>query len=511
MECAEVESFKAVFANMLFSLTHRPISTEQQDEIRRAAASVCETSGTIDFDALEEKVERVIELDGPPIYLERGVRCAHSLRDKLRRLERESRKPGQRRTKLPDEDRQAVDMVAWLGYMIDSLTSAMYQRPLVVSDEDSDILPESMDALDLSDDDLAADREPRQPAASKLWDDFLFLQEKSNRRGQPPLSYPCAYDDAAAGLADAAPIKVLLFRKIGQLQRLAARGGPASRAADTQRDALRVYRYWRDAYEPFLRACAANHDRLRPRIQSWYLCIMAHWHLAGLMLADALEAAAAAGIAPAADGGGPRSPAEEADAEARVSEIRRHDAAALADLARSATPRPDASFAASGRFHAAVSASALLAEAWTELLVRAFAKAALRLLRDAADAARGGGATEPAADHPFATAALASMAEGVGGGGEAAELARQCDWCVGALKFLGRKSDVARLVGDTIGAALSRGTAGWGAGGGGEAADAAAASASSAPESVWMAGEGLGAEPTFAGSDDGDGLFWFDG
>ena len=64
--------------------------------------------------------------------------------------------------------------------------------------------------------------------------------------------------------------------------------------------------------------------------------------------------------------------------------------------------------------------------------MRAFAKAALRLLRDAADAA-----AEPAAE-------------------PAAELARQCDWCVGALKLLGRKSDVARLVGDTIGAKSTR-------------------------------------------------------
>jgi hypothetical protein len=497
LECADVESFKAIFASMVFSLAQRPINAERQAEIRRdAAILILEHRDTVDFDALEEMVERIIEEDGPPVHLERGVRFAHSLRHRLRRLEREAEKSGQGEPVLPDEHRQAVDMVAWLGYMLESLTSAMYQRPLVVSDEDSDILPESMEALNLDDDDFTNEEEPRKPSASKLWDDFLFLQEKSNRRGQPPLSYPCTYHEAAAGLSDAAPIKVLLFRKIAQLQRLVARGGPPAAAADTERDAMRVYWYWRRHYEPFLRACAANHDALPPRIQSWYICISAHWHLAGLMLADAVEAAAAA-IPPET----PRSPVEGAAAAARAASLRRHDAAALADLARCATPRPDATFATSDRFHAAVSASALLSEAWTELLVRAFAKAALRLLREAAAAA---------ASLRSSTAGLVSIAAGVPVGGVGPEeLARRCDWCVGALKFLGRKSDVARLVGDALGMALVRGTAGWGDGDGVRKAADAAVAAVGGP--VWFGGgEGLGPETMFgpSGTDDGAGLWY---
>jgi hypothetical protein len=493
LDCADVESFKAIFANMLFSLTQRPIDAERQTQIRRAAAGIVYDPGdTVNFEALEEMVERVIEEDGLPIYLERGVRFAHNLRYKLRRLEREAKKSGQGGSVLPDEDRQAVDMVAWLGYMLESLTSAMYQRPLVVSDDDSDILPESLDTLNLSDD--APDDRSRKSSTSKLWDDFLFLQEKYNRRDDPPLTWPCTYDQAAAGLSDAAPIKVLLFRKIAQLQRLAARGGPAAAAAATEHDAMRVYWHWRHRYEPFLRACAADHDALPPRIQSWYICISAHWHLAGLMLADAVEAAAAA--IPAARR---REPAEEAAAAVRVASLRRHDAAALAELARRATPRADASFAASGRFHAAVSASAMLAEAWTELLVRAFAKAALRLLRLAREAARGPGVGQV---HQFSTAGLASIAAGVPLDGGPEELGRMCDSCVGALKFLGRKSDVARLVGDVLGAALGRMTAG-------EAEKADEASGECVGGTAWL--DRLSPEMMFApsGTED-DGGLWYD-
>jgi hypothetical protein len=101
--------------------------------------------------------------------------------------------------------------------------SAPANAAAVVSDERCDGLPESLEAPNLSDDGLKMVHAPCRPAASRLWDDFLLLQEKSNRGAAPPLSCPCTSDEAAAGLVDAAPIKVLLFRKMARLQRVGAR------------------------------------------------------------------------------------------------------------------------------------------------------------------------------------------------------------------------------------------------------------------------------------------------
>jgi hypothetical protein len=419
LQCADVESFKVAFANILFSIVQKPISKDSREKLRNHNTA-----------SLEDDVERLLAADGPPIYLEQGVRHAHSLRHKLRRREREqaAKQPGvdQIRTVLSTEDRTTVDMIAWLGYMLESLTSAIHERPLVVSDEDCDVLPESFAAISLADESPDAGTE----ASSRLWSDYFFLQEAHNRRNEAPLRYPCSYDEAAAGLTDAAPIKVLLYRKIISLQVLMGKNAAPARIEQVIKESLDVYAHWGANYEPFVNDCISQHGTLQPRIQSWYICLTAHWHLAALTFVDTLEAidATATISYPLCS---------RANAQARlktrlVPRLRAHNAYMVSELARVSTPVASALATTESEMqrimHFAVSAGALLTEPWTDLLVRVFAKAAVALVQEAtANSGERGKAAAVRADH-----------------------------CVRALKYLGKKSDSARLVGDAVGESVLR-------------------------------------------------------
>jgi hypothetical protein len=467
LDCADVESFKVAFANIIFSLTQKPMSEEQQLNIRNDATSTIEELET-DLDSLQDRVTKIIDEDGPPIYLEQGVRHAHSLRHKLQRREREmaKQKPGVDPTKtiLNEEDRTTVDMVAWLGYMLESLTSAMHQRPLVVADEDTDVLPQSLAALNLSDpDDRQRGHSPvsaisQDPTStSRLWDDYFFLQEAHNQKDttqHPPMTHNSPYLSQAAFLTDAAPMKVLLFRKLTHLQSLLTRYASPSKIESGIGAAVTVYNHWISTYEPFIKDCIAYHDRLNPRIQSWYICLTGHFHLAALLFADILESidTSAAGL--------------ESHAAIRkrthlVAHLRQHNARMVSDLARCSTPRADASFAQTGeRWHFALNAGALLTEPWTALLIRVFSKAAVLLLAESADEAGGGRKASSGSPEDFMSSSGSDRGRSTGRYDIAEQLAHRADDCIRALKYLGRKSDTAKLAGDTLDKALRRR---WGA------------------------------------------------
>jgi hypothetical protein len=403
------------------------MTQEQQADLRQEHGSHTDQMPIIpgDFRQVLSRVENLMDEDGPPIHLEQGVRIVHSLRHRLQRRERALEKSSQtigQATILSHEDRRAVDLIAWLGYMLESLTSAMHQRPLVVADKDCDVLPESIEALNLSDErDTACRRVTAKPGASRLWNDYFFLQEQSNRRGAV-LRWPCSYEDAAAGLTDAAPIKVLLYRKVTLLQTLFTRRENSERIEDAIQESLTVYDHWKVTYEPFFRDCINHHDSLPDRIQSWYICLTGHWHLATLLLADIIESIDESKL-------GLDTHYLLRSSANLVQNLRRYNSHIVSDLARCATPRDDATFPQSKHFHFALNEGALLTEPWTAILIRVFAKSAILLMEEAWNVLK----------HSSVD------------GGWAAELVQQrSEDCVRALKYLGKKSDCARMVGDTL-------------------------------------------------------------
>jgi len=406
------------------------ISETSRKEDRSAGAPVDAADRSMEeCEDLMSKLDLAIEADGPPVHLESGLRLIHSLRSRMAmcgggrrgrpdvaQYARQRRSPG---VHLEDADRATVDLLFWLGVMFDTLSAAMHKRPLVVSDEDSDIvLNESMQSEHSANNKtelLATD------GGDGLWDEYLFARQQEHSHDSPT-RWPCSFDQAAASLCDAAPVKVLLFRRVCRIQTLLTRNTRGEKVEESIRAALDVCNHWNTLYAPFIQDCIQNHDRLPPRVQSWYVCVTGHWHLATLLLADLVEIVDESGL-------GLGEATKGRNAGDFIAQFRESNCRVLSDLARCACPREDASFPQSHDFHFAVNEGALLTEPWTAVLIRAFAKAGVLLLES--------------------DALLSSLLD-------EEDAFQRADNCILALWFLGRKSDMALSAAKILGNALKQ-------------------------------------------------------
>ncbi|KAE8445799.1 hypothetical protein EG329_012857 [Mollisiaceae sp. DMI_Dod_QoI] len=468
-----IESFRVVFAHIIFALTQRPLNIDPnflspgpkarkasskglyttlgpESENNEQSDSASEDTDREEHSRLIGKIEDVIDQDGPPVFLEQGLRHIHTLRCKVEdvKVQRWKSKDESGRinprvnstsTQLTPEDSKTVDLLYWLGVMFDTLSAAMHKRPLVVSDEDSDIHledppnPNYLRRPSLNHEDCqvpsTAQHVPdgfdlMSANTSKLWSSFFF-QDQALRNTAPPIRWPCSYQSAATALADAAPIKVLLFRKVTRIQTLVSRRIHGEPLEGAIKDALKVHQYWNALYGPFMLDCVAHHDQLPARIQSWYICLTGHWHLAVLLLADIIHFIDTDGQL------GLESLRRRRESCGLVTALRRRTSYAVADLARCSCPREDASFPDGGEFHFAVNQGALLTEPWTQVLIRLFAKAGALLLADAA--------ISEYRDDPEKSCNQAL---------------ERSESCVEALWYLGRKSDMAFLAAKVLAEAL---------------------------------------------------------
>ncbi|PMD45882.1 hypothetical protein L207DRAFT_628548 [Hyaloscypha variabilis F] len=470
-DATHIESFRVVFAHIIFALTQRPLNIDQhfpspQPKARKASSrslhttltpesednehsdSASEATDREEHSRLIADIEDVIDQDGPPIFLEQGLRHIHALRCKVeggkaRRWKSKDESgrinPGVSSTsaQLTREDRKTVDLLYWLGVMFDTLSAAIHKRPLVVSDEDSDVhleeppKPNCLRRHGLSCEDRQTPSTKQQipdrlmsTNTSKLWSSFFF-QDQALRNGTPPIRWPCSYQSAATALADAAPIKVLLFRKVTRIQTLMLRHIHGEQLEGAIKDALQVHQYWNALYGPFILDCVAHHDQLPARIQSWYICLTGHWHLAVLLLADIIQIIDTDGQL------GLESHRRWRESCGLVTALRQRTSHAVADLARCSCPREDASFPDAGEFHFAVNQGALLTEPWTQVLIRVFAKAGALLLADAAIS-------------KYRTDPEKSCKQAL----------KRSESCAEALWYLGRKSDMAFLAAKVLTEAL---------------------------------------------------------
>lgn len=442
-DAGEVESFRVVLAEIVFALTQKPLDeddkklehVETPGNDRRFGL---DTPGLAEWDsALEAKetdvkecedllsrLDLAMDNEGPPVHLEKGLRLIHSLRSRMAMSGANSRKkPGTPRrgkhyrssaSQLEPSDRATVDLLFWLGVMFDTLSAAMYKRPLVVSDEDSNMvaLSDAKDALTSSQQNAISNKDSH-------WDDYLFACQQQ-RLHDAPTRWPCSFDQAAAALCNAAPVKVLLFRRVTRIQTLLARNAQGEKVEEAVEAAIEVCNHWDMYYAPFIQDCIWNHDQLPPRIQSWYICLTGHWHLATLLLGDLIEIIDESEL-------GVEEAKHEREMTAFLANFREKNSQALSCLARCACPREDASFPDSKEFHFAVNQGALLTEPWTAVLIRAFAKAGVLLL-------------EFEAMLPMGIAQEDAF--------------QRADYCVRALWYLGRKSDMALATAKILGEAL---------------------------------------------------------
>ncbi|KAL2783077.1 hypothetical protein BJX66DRAFT_319211 [Aspergillus keveii] len=429
-----VPSFRVAFANIIFSLTQSPLDETQP-----------------------MKLGQLLENDGAPVFLENANRQLYTFRHKFARVQREAgsavselRRGSISSTltevlEIPTPESQQLDpilanqdhrstlsLLFWLGIMFDTLSAAMYQRPLVVSDEDSQIAsaspsPSTDHRVNLNYWEVP---DHNAPARNDVWGDF-FLNPPTRQEPislstahshlQPQIQptqprWPCSYEEAASVLSEATPVKVLLYRRVTQLQTLIYRGASPARLEEVIQKTLLVYHHWTCTYQSFMLDCVTNHDALPHRIQSWYVILDGHWHLAAMLLADVLESIDRSHL-------GLEIERESRIASDLVATLRIDNALAVDALARSSLHGQNSTM--NRYFHDSLNEVAFLVEPWTVVLIHSFAKAAYISLECL-------GTSDGNSD---------------GAQGALAECFRQnCEYCICALKYLGRKSDMASSV-----------------------------------------------------------------
>ncbi|KAL4799726.1 hypothetical protein BDV19DRAFT_400236 [Aspergillus venezuelensis] len=439
--CTGIPSFRVIFANIIFSLTQAPLDGGPNASLA---------------------LGQLLDNDGAPVFLETANRQLYTFRHKFARLQREAPPsvgemprrgstastlteifdvpptPSESVTAqvnpvLADQDhRSTLSLLFWLGIMFDTLSSAMYQRPLVVSDEDSQITSAPSPSLDpeLSFDfgapiNLDCWEFPPHDRINSLdqndvWGDLFLrtshsreLHYSSTQTHHPQHRWPCTYEQAASTLSKATPVKVLLYRRVTQLQTLIYRGACPARLENAIQRALAVYNHWTTTYQPFMLDCVTNHDKLPSRIQSWYVILDGHWHLAAMLLADILESIDRSNL-------GTEIGRRERISSDLISTLRIENALAVGGLARSSLTYDQGKCNLAGHFHDSLNEVAFLVEPWTVVLIHSFAKAAYISL-EYVDIEQDG--TEVAG-----------------------AFAQNCHYCICALRYLGRKSDMASMV-----------------------------------------------------------------
>ncbi|KAJ2904424.1 hypothetical protein MKZ38_008097 [Zalerion maritima] len=443
-DCAELDSFKVACAEIILGFSQRPWDEDEGacEEPRQGEADWASLD-VFPCSAVAREIDKILLKDGPPIFLERAARRMHTLKYQFDKYDAGTKampgasSPTGDGDQLDEEDRRTVGLLYWMALMFDTVSSATTERPLVVSDEDcqEEQLLLDGDAQVRSKSPPRAPPPPRQFRKRRMWNEAFVKDDPASMFAQT-LRWPCSYEAAARGLADAAPVKVLFFRHVKCLQDLVARGVRGQGVEDALQDALSVQRYWNATFGSFFRDCVADFASLPRRIQSWLVCLAGHWGLGALLLSDLVEVADSE---PAAGGAGGRGARARAAANL-VESLRSAVADDIAKLAGVSTPGGAGSSigAAPGGeseevFHSAVSETLLLTEPWTIMLIRAFSKAAVYWLGRMEDTLRSGEGHDHRRMHGDY-------------GGTFNEVCQKCSDCVKALWFLGKKSDMARRV-----------------------------------------------------------------
>ncbi|CAK7567985.1 MAG: hypothetical protein SEPTF4163_005963 [Sporothrix epigloea] len=505
-DCADIECYRVVCAELIFSITQRPWEESEFAELELTTSSTdcgddllpsengAETQraqARRRRDAILGKLDEIISKDGPPIFVERAARKMHALKSKFDDYQlgflgetaqgKRKRRGGQGAhdvtdlmlPRLASEESQTVGLLFWLAVMFDTISASMTGRPVVLADDESQHEAAEHDAIfldrvyasttgldgnteSISLADIAQTMHshsnshsgsigvnPTNFSANSLsgkknnrWRIDLFIQDDPSRQSTTQsYHFPCPYEDAARVVTRCAPVKVLLYRQVLYLQSMLRKpylhkGTPIE---ELVQETLMVHRYWNLTYGDFFRDLIQHYSVVPTRIRGWFVCILAHWHLGALLMADLVDTIDEIQIG------------DDASRMLRINagtveSIRRSSALQLADLARVATPlmanadsdpsMPD--------FHYAVREGTILTEPWTILLIRAFSKASVIHLH-AADDIRDQGLSNLSVVEDEASR----------------ESLRLCEECIQALWYLGKKSDMARNVAVVLSRAMS--------------------------------------------------------
>lgn len=457
--CDDLDSFKVIFARMIFSMTQRPLGFGEREKIlesqtrhQRLTPDPCRVqipSRSADFNApalrspsfdsgdmsgfevhSSPQINAVKDWDGPPTYLETALRCLVPWRRRIAAqgsLQAHATSSVQLAQMPHAVDLQSFDTLFWLGVMCDTTSSALTQRPLVIAEDDCELpMDTSRRAVPLYQ--TACARIPSAydvgdtngtSTTSKLWGAYLL---SSQRLSGDQARWPCGTDEAYAVLQEAIPVKVLLWRRVARLQTLKNASAGQEDIEDSIATTLSVYQHWTIAYGQFMRGCVADHKNLPVKVQSWYVILAGHWHLGCLLAANCIESIDNDSLSERLQRSLRRS-------SNLVMELKKANSNAISDLARVSCASDRQTSRDGSAFHSALSETALLTEPWTIVLMQALERACESFLtwlscrRNVAD----------------------EQHEWVYHHTDHSDLCSRASSCIDALKLLGRKSDAASL------------------------------------------------------------------
>jgi hypothetical protein len=425
-QVAALESYRVACAELIFGLTQRPWNSPNQ-----SSGHAMETQGRhFSADSTLSQVHDIIRKEGPPIYMESAARKMHTLKYRCDALEKGLGKQcGSQENgahgiaAMSSEDRGTIGLLYWLAIMFDTISSSMNERPVVVLDEDCEheTRKENHGATSMN-----------KSLGPRRWDLDLFVQGSIDEMCQT--HWPCSYEAAAEDVIKSAPVKVLLFRHLSYLQNAVRKSARREQIEEIIRSTTSLYQYWNKTHGAFFNELVQNYSTVPQRIQGWFVCISAHWHLAALMLADLLETVDENAL-------GMEDAACSRMTGQMARRIRKHSAKELSDLTRVATPPIiDANLGVPQMpdFHHAINEGTLLTEPWTMILIRAFTKACIVFLNEADESLRYAGSTIGYNSDNFER----SMG--------------QAEDCMKGLWLLGKKSDMARKIAETLSLALGK-------------------------------------------------------
>lgn len=400
---ANLECYRVAYAEVIFALTQRTCGDDSNDS---------NDKDLFLYSSVASRLDSIIRRDGPPLYMERAARKIHILKCRIEAavgaqpVSTGSNPQATHISQLKKENHGTLNLLHWLVVMFDTISSSMHERPLVISDEDIQFCPSNRsNEYSSSGHDLKQDTLGIQ----------LFIRDNLCSPTYIP-QWPCSYSEASDAVAQAAQVKVLLFRQISCLQRYIRQRKRKNEIDSLIQTAIQIHRFWQSTYGQFFLQLSACIDTVPQRIQNWFICIGAHWNLAVLMLADLLDEVHARhlahelGITP--------------DLKMLSYQLRRTGTEELASLANVATPtyeeqhhgRPQLS-----EFHHAVDVSRILAEPWTMMLIKAFTKAAINIIGDL--------------DNPF---------------DQSTKTRKWLQDCTKVLWFLGKKSFMAKEIAEVL-------------------------------------------------------------
>lgn len=421
-DISHIESYRAIFAQLVFGLTHKPWCSKDFSSTSNFGgygSYAEETPGATP--SILAELKELISQEGPPLVLESAARKIHILKSRFEAYEvgygrRSCNNEASSGVPATDviENRRTIGLLYWLAVMFDTVSSGMNGRPNALCDEDC-----QNDAIRMQQRAEMASAAERQ-GLNYQWKLDYFARDVAEPN---VLRWPCTYDAAADAVIRSAPVKILLYRHISYLQSAVRRQAPHHQVEDLIQAAIRTYRHWNTTFGAFFKELVNKYDSVPPRIKGWFTCIYIPWLLGALLLVDLIDFVDKKGLG-LEDGQTARRSSNLASA------IRKASAVELSDIARvtkSPTAKGGPSWQHLPDLHFAVNEGATLIEPWSMILIRAFTKAAVF--------------------HLDAVIAESKQEEWFVLGHQSDELrdsTTHCQNCIEALWFIGRKSQLSR-------------------------------------------------------------------